>query len=398
MRVLLVTDWPAAEGGVETYVEQVAAGLRGRGHAVWVLASDAGRGRDVADVVVRAPRRAVDRAVLQVASPFALAAARRAVAAFRPDAALVTMFEMCLSPSVVIGLGAVPYLLNVAYYKPICPTGLKLLPDGRICDVRAGRACRASGCVPLGDGAREWLRYRRIRAVLERAAAVVTCSEWMRGVLAQDGVVAASSPWPVRPAGGAFRRRPAPEPVVAVAGRLAREKGVDDLLRAVARIAAQGHPLRACVLGDGPERARLEALARELGIAGRVDWRGHVAPDELDAALAAAWALVAPSRWAEPLGLGVIEAIVRGVPVVASAHGGHRETVEEGVTGLLYRNGDVAALAACLARVVDGSAFPGARLPVGATARLADRHALDRHLDWLEEGLRRAAGAARHAR
>lgn len=398
MRVLLVTDWPAAEGGVETYVEQVATGLRGRGHAVWVLTSDAGRGRDVADVVARAPRRAVDRAVLQVANPFARAAARRAVAAFRPDAALVTMFEMCLSPSVVTGLGAVPYVLNIAYYKPICPTGLKLLPDGQICDVRAGRVCRGSGCVPLGDGAREWLRYRRIGAVAGRAAAVVTCSAWMSGVLAENGVAALSSPWPVRPGCTASERRPAPEPIVAVVGRLAREKGVDDLLQAVARIATQGLPLRVCVLGDGPERAGLEALARDLGIAERVEWRGHVGPDELDVALSTAWALVAPSRWAEPLGLGVIEAIVRGLPVVATALGGHRETVEEGVTGLFYRNGDADALAACLARIVDGSAFPGARLPVDATARLADRHALGRHLDWLEGTLRQVAGSAAQAR
>lgn len=392
MRVLLVTDWPAAEGGVETYLDQVAAGLRGRGHAVCLLASDAGRGRDVADVVARAPRHVLDRAVLQVANPFARAAAGRAVAEFRPDVALVTMFEMCLSPSVVTGLRTVPYVVNVAYYKPICPTGLKLLPDGRACTHGAGRVCRRTGCVPLGDGAREWLRYRRIGGVVGRAAAVVTCSAWMRDVLAASGIDAAWSPWPVQPGGARSARRPAPEPVVAVVGRLAAEKGVGDLLRAVAILSTRGRTVRVVVLGDGPERDRLQALSRDLGVAGQVAWRGHVERATLDEELSGAWALVAPARWAEPLGLGVIEAIVRGLPVVASALGGHRETVEDGVTGLLYPNGDVDALAGCLERVADGSAFRDARVPGEAAARLARRHSPGAHLRWLEGVLGDAAG------
>ncbi len=392
MRVMLATDWPAAEGGVETYVELALNGLRARGHEVRLLTGDAGRGRDIADVTARAPRRAVERAALQVVNPFAATAARRLVASFRPDVAQVSMFEMCLSPSVVRALGEVPYALNVAYYKPICPTGLKLLPAGELCRVRAGRPCRANGCVPFGDGLRELLRYARIRAVVDAAPAVMTCSAWMGRVLAAEGVEARTFPWPVAASGLAPVRSPARTPLVAYVGRLAREKGVDDLLRAASLAVSRGSDLRVLVIGDGPERTNLERIAAALGLGDRVEWLGRVPQSQVERLTAAAWAVVAPSRWAEPLGVAVIEAIVRGIPAVATAAGGHLETVQDGKTGLLYPIGDVEALTERLQRVADGGAFPGGSIDSDCALELARRHALDSHLDRLESLFEEIAG------
>jgi glycosyltransferase involved in cell wall biosynthesis len=99
----------------------------------------------------------------------------------------------------------------------------------------------------------------------------------------------------------------------------------------------------------------------------------------VEAELAGAWALVAPSRWAEPFGLAAVEAVTHGVPVVASASGGHAETLEAGSTALLVRNGDVTELAAALDAILAGRAFPAGRLPPGAVERARRRYAEAQH-------------------
>ncbi|MDE7831290.1 glycosyltransferase, partial [Escherichia coli] len=149
----------------------------------------------------------------------------------------------------------------------------------------------------------------------------------------------------VPPVDPEFRRAPAAAPTFLFVARLSREKGADVLLRAFARLSASAPEAELRLAGDGGERPRLEALAASLGIAGRVHVLGEIEPARLDEELACAWALVAPSRWAEPLGLIAVDALVRGVPVVASAVGGFGETVTPGEDGILVANGDERALA-----------------------------------------------------
>jgi glycosyltransferase involved in cell wall biosynthesis len=79
------------------------------------------------------------------------------------------------------------------------------------------------------------------------------------------------------------------------------------------------------------------------------------------------------------------EAAVRGVPVVASATGGLAEIVTHGRNGLLFPNGDEAALAACLADIAAGHAFPDRVVPASAVREVAERHDVRRHVARIEE-------------
>jgi glycosyltransferase involved in cell wall biosynthesis len=120
--------------------------------------------------------------------------------------------------------------------------------------------------------------------------------------------------------------------VIGTVARLDPRKGVDTLLEAFA-LAASGRPeLRALVIGDGPERARLLQLARTLGIDARVQWIHDRA--DVRVMLAAMDVFAAPSR-TEGLGLAVIEALAVGLPVIGSAVGGIPEVLEDGVCGRL---------------------------------------------------------------
>lgn len=384
MRVLLVTDWTEEEGGVETYLAQLRPGLEQAGDDVRLLVSSVGSGAGAADYVARGHRGASAQSVAQLFNPSAARTLGEALRAFRPDVLHVSSFELQLSPLALRAARGVPLVHSIGWYKPLCPTGHKLRPDGSLCLVRRGRVCRSAGCLGPLRWARETGRYALIDAALGRAAAIVTCSAYMRERLDGEGVRAVHLPWPVALPGPSFRRAPAETPLFVVAGRLSPEKGVETLIDALARLRAGGIGARVRLVGDGPSRRAVAALARTLGVEDAVEITGWVRHAEVEGHLAAAWAVVAPSLWAEPLGLSAVEAIVRGIPVVASAVGGYAETVEPGLTGLLFPNGDAAALASILADVASRRVFPGGVDPERVAA-LAHRHDLDRHVGALQE-------------
>jgi glycosyltransferase involved in cell wall biosynthesis len=350
LRILLVTDWAANEGGIEAYVTRAMHALQAAGHDVRLLTSSVGSAAEgTADYVAFGTDNPAAQIVLQIANPFAMARVRAAVREFRPDVVQVNMFEKYLSPALFQSLRGVPRVAVVHYYKPVCPTALKVLPDGSLCQVPAGLVCWRSHCVGLAEWLRDRPRYALIRSALAQSFRVLACSRWMADQLQLNGIPAEAIPLPVPLPSPGFRRVPSAEPLFLYCGRLDREKGPDLLLQAFTRVLARTPTARLRILGDGPRRPLLEGLAASLGIGAAVRFDGRVPFTEVEAALGTAWALVAPSVWPEPLGLTAIEAITRGVPVVASASGGHAETVEQGVSGYLVPNGDESALAECLA-------------------------------------------------
>ena len=383
MRVLLVTDWPAERGGLETYLVQLRHGLEASGIETRLLVSSIGAGAPLADYVAPGSDRAVLQTVSQLVNPAAVRAVRSAVRDFQADVAHVSGFELQLSPAILAALRGTPTVVNVAWTKPVCPTGHKLLPDGTLCEQRWGRACHQHGCLGGARWAREMARYRMIAAALRSASAVVTCSRHMRRLLAAHGHATTALDWPTAPPGPSFVRRRAARPVFVAVGRLSREKGISTLIESISRIRAAGVDAHLRLVGDGPHRAELEHHAARLGLAESFEITGWVEHDDVETYLRDAWAVVAPSLWAEPLGLSAVEAIVRGIPVIASAVGGYAETVEPAVTGLLFANGNVDDLTGCLEDVARERVFVGGTLPRDAISRLAQRHAPERHVTEL---------------
>lgn len=123
-------------------------------------------------------------------------------------------------------------------------------------------------------------------------------------------------------------------------GRLFRRKGLEDLLAALRRVRV---PFSLRIVGDGDDRARLEAMASHHRLAGRVGFTGWCAAPEIywrQADLA-----VFPFRWQEPFGLGGLEAASFGLPVIVSDTGGVREWLKDRVNGRLVPAGNPEALA-----------------------------------------------------
>lgn len=162
--------------------------------------------------------------------------------------------------------------------------------------------------------------------------------------------------------------------LIVTVARLVAWKGVDHLIAAVAQLAATQPRAHLLVLGDGPERARLESLAASTP--GLVTFAGHVPRSEVHRQLARAEAFVLASAY-EGLPHVVLEAMSEGCPAVAAGAGGTPEVIRDGVDGLLVPYGDSAALAEALAQII-GSAETRARFAEAGRARLAEAFTWER--------------------
>jgi glycosyltransferase involved in cell wall biosynthesis len=380
---------------METYFQTLRTGLQAAGHEARLLTSTAGSAAgDTAEYRAYGTNARAPQAVLQLVNPFAAAKVRAAVREYRPDLAFVGMVEQHLSPAVFGALRGVTTLLSIGDYKPICPIHSKLLPDDTLCRVPAGSVCWRGGCVGLASWLRDRPRYRLLDAGRGHVDRAVACSSWLARALSEAGIEAEAVPLPTPPPSREFARRPSDHPRFVFVGRLSREKGVASLLRAFARLREEAPTAELRLVGDGEERESLERLADSLRLGESLVFCGWLGPPEIEDELAAAWASVAPSLWAEPLGLVAVEAAVRGVPVVASATGGLAEIVAHGRNGLLFPNGDERALSGALSDIAAGRAFPDRIVPASAVREVAERHDVQRHVARVEEIRDEIAGTA----
>jgi glycosyltransferase involved in cell wall biosynthesis len=148
--------------------------------------------------------------------------------------------------------------------------------------------------------------------------------------------------------------------LVLFVGRLVEKKGCEYLLRAMALVQQQDAKARLDIIGDGPLRSELEALAKTLGI--RARFRGMLDPEEVQASMSRARVLCNPSVTAasgdvEGFGMVFAEAQAVGTPVVSSAHAAIPEAVNHGVTGLLCPERSAGPLAEALLTFLSDDSF-----------------------------------------
>ena len=151
-------------------------------------------------------------------------------------------------------------------------------------------------------------------------------------------------------AGDVSAPRPAGRPfTIVTVGRLTEQKDYPTLFQAFTQVLDGGLDARLVVFGEGPDAAKLHALARSLGIHERIDWRGWVPSPH--AQMAACDLFVMTSRW-EGFGNVIVEAMACGLPVVCTdCESGPREILGDGEYGMLVPVGDSAAVAGAMQRL-----------------------------------------------
>jgi glycosyltransferase involved in cell wall biosynthesis len=188
------------------------------------------------------------------------------------------------------------------------------------------------------------------------------------------------------------KKRRATAPMLLYLGRLRPYKRVDVVLRAMPAVLERYPRAHLEIVGQGPDRDRLERLSWALGLAGSVRFRGYLSKRDRDRLLATAWVATCPSAF-EGWGVVCMEASANGVPVVAADVTGLRDAVLDGVTGILVPGGDAEATAAA---VVDLFGDPRKRQQMGVAGRAwAEQHGWDGSAEVFEEIISAAIRAHR---
>lgn len=186
-----------------------------------------------------------------------------------------------------------------------------------------------------------------------------------------------------------FREAPSPFEILCV-GRLCPAKGQHILLKAVEKLVREGRDVRLRFVGDGPDRAGLEAAvaARDLGEA--VALEGPVNPDRIRDFYAAA-DVFALASFAEGIPVVLMEAMAMEIPCVTTYVAGIPELIRDGEDGLLVYPSDVDGLSEALRRLMDDHELRRRLGPAGRR-RVLDRYNLDTNTPRMAEVFRRRMG------
>lgn len=294
---------------------------------------------------------------------------RRLVERVQPSIAHAHNVYHHLSPAIFSTLKSwrIPVVMTVHDLKLACPS-YKMLRDGRVCeDCRGGRIYNVlrhrciKGSLPLSAVVfAETMLHRLLGLYRDKVDRLVVPSSFYLEKLAEWG-------WPRERMVhipnfvdvSVFRADWQEGNYFVFAGRLAPEKGLSTLIRA---IALSGE--RLIIAGTGPEEAKLRQLTAELGA--DVIFAGYLSGEKLHRLIGQSRALVLPSEWYENAPISVLEAYALGRPVIGAAIGGIPEMVREGETGVLA-SADVEDLARALKEMAALS--PAGRARMGAEGR-----------------------------
>lgn len=162
-------------------------------------------------------------------------------------------------------------------------------------------------------------------------------------------------------------------------GRLHESKGFETLIKAVDIVLRDGYSVKLSILGDGPDRQRIEDLINERSLSKNVHLTGSVSEDVVKASLESADLFVLASN-AEPLGVVYMEAMATAIPTIGTNAGGVTEIINHGTTGFLVPPRDPRALADCMMEVIRNGDFA---LSVGKAGRIKIEQDFDSHKNAL---------------
>jgi glycosyltransferase involved in cell wall biosynthesis len=413
LTVVICLDHASVVGGLEKAAIESAIGLKRAGARPILFAAVGPADRRLAEAGVevvclgqRALRSNPSRAAAAcqgVWNSAAAAALARLLDDTPPDRTIVHVhgWTGALSPSIVAPMRAAgrPAIHTIHDYSLFCPNGgFYDYQREAVCPVRPlSCACLATHCDSRTYARKLW-RFGRLYAARRWLGMATLFSDHICVSRREEEIVK-----PLLPPGARLHRLsnpidaadlgPKTDPAsgeLIFVGRLMPEKGASLFAEAASRVGAA-----ATFVGDG---RMAETLKRKFPQARFLGW---LPPEQARAQMRAARALVFPSLWYEAQGLTVLEAKALGTPVIVSDVCAGRDEIEDGVSGLWFKSGDVDALAAALERIRDDSLV--ARLSRAAYESYWRAPAtLEAHVAGLQsiyaEALSRPRGAAAPAR
>ncbi|HEV3253263.1 MAG TPA: glycosyltransferase family 4 protein [Candidatus Acidoferrales bacterium] len=364
MKVLIYTHGFAPQiGGTETHVMLLAQGLA-------EFAAAPGKAIDVT-VATRTPAGAAEDAALhfRVVRRPSLAALLRLIR----EADIVHLAGPAFLTLLLGLLMRKRVTLEHHSFQVACPNGLLVYEPtatpcpGHFMARRHGECLRCNAKEGKVQSLKMWLSTFPRRWMAKKVAANIMPTDWLETILEMPKAVTIHHGLALGLAlgtGDIATTGSAGAPAFAFVGRLVPSKGTEVLLRAGAQLKRMGRDFRLKIVGDGPARGGLEALARELGLDDLASFVGFLSTEEREESLAGATTVVMPSLGGEVFGLVAAENMAHGRLLIVSDIGALQEVI--GDTGLSFPIGDAEALAGCMKQVLDD---PEIIRRLGAAAR-----------------------------
>lgn len=360
-------------GGVETIVLSLAEGL------AELRGVDGGRQFEVTLVTSTPAGRFDERSLLfRVVRQPSLVQLAHLVRA----ADVIHVAGPAIAPMALARFSGKPLVIEHHGYQAICPNGLLFHhPTEAVCPgyFQAGKHVECLRCNAKNENWSKSLRLLLLtflRNALSRGAAAniaPTGHVMKRIALPRSAVIHHGVTDPHMNSSAVPNAGPGNRNSFAYVGRLVKEKGVLIVLEAVQLLRQEGRDIKLQLIGDGPERAQLEARIAAADLASTVHLAGFLSAPEIETALSDVGTIIMPTIMEETAGLAVVEQMMRGRAVIVSSIGGLPEMV--GNAGLTFTPNDSAALADCMRRILDE---PGLSSSLGTRARERARRLFER--------------------
>jgi glycosyltransferase involved in cell wall biosynthesis len=389
MRILIYSHSFAPQiGGAETYAMHLARGLAAR---------DEGSAASVT-VVTQSPKKVFDDSSM----PFAIIRhpGIKLLRKLIRESDVVHLAGPVIMPLIFALLAGKPIVVEHHGYQASCPNGLLLYqPTKTACpnhymlnEFSACLKCNASESGSLASvkmllltPLRRWL-CRRVNVNLGISKHVLQRLDLPRSVVVYYGVPQTNENLMNIQVSQISNQSPNPTLSIAYVGRLVLEKDVPTIVEAVHLAQASGYRIALKIIGDGPDRPRVEAAISAHTFDPHIELTGFLSGEALKNSLRDAAVVVIPTIMEETAGLAVMEQLDRGKPVIVSDIGGLAEVA--GDAGLKFPPGDAPALAACLRQLADDPALLrelGVRAKNRATAVFSLDRMIEEHFQMFEK-------------
>jgi phosphatidylinositol alpha-1,6-mannosyltransferase len=232
------------------------------------------------------------------------------------------------------------------------PTGLPLLMLPKRIRGRTAVFVHGADVAPRKGGSRRFL----MRYAFSRADAVLANSNYTKNLLTQAGITERVHVVPLGVDMVPVEPTPSDCPTILSVGRLIERKGFDRIIESLEPLISEFPLLRYEIVGAGPDSARLQALARELGVQAHVRFHGKLGDDDIRAAYARAWCFALPVRAVgsdvEGFGIVYLEAAMARLPSIGGVDSGATDAIVDGITGYLVDGDDRAAVLQAVAALL----------------------------------------------
>lgn len=385
LKVLFVHERFGALAGAESNILATARELKRRGHSVGILHGPATGKGEAAWMETFAEHVPLREEEVQAGIDAALEG-------FRPDIIYIHKMADLQILTTLLNSG-IPVVRMVHDHDIYCMRSYKYnYLTRRVCERPASPFCvfpcgaflarDHEGRLPV-----KWVSYSsklKEIALNKKFERMIVATQFMKQELVANGFdperIAIHPPVPVS-GDSTWRSSFSDRNLIVYAGQIVRGKGVDVLLESLAQLRV---PFECFIFGDGNHRSTCEKLSRQLGLSGRVHFKGYVSPEEIKIYYRECSAVVVSSVWPEPFGAVGLEGMRYGLPVVAFDAGGIKEWLIDGQNGFLVPWMDRATFAARLDELLRDKAL-GREMGERGRTLVGEQYEFSKYLDGLEE-------------